>query len=71
MPWIPRLGAAASFLLNNRIDRLWSYRVYVAIYIVGQLIAVFANNLAALYAARVITGIGIGSVTVIGPIALV
>ncbi|KAL3485484.1 general substrate transporter [Aspergillus germanicus] len=65
------VGAAASFLLNNRIGRLWSYRVYVAIYIVGQLIAVFANNLAALYAARVITGIGIGSVTVIGPIALV
>jgi MFS family permease len=65
------VGTAASFLLNNRIGRLWSYRVYVAIYIVGQLIAVFANNLAALYAARIITGIGIGSVTVIGPIALV
>lgn len=65
------IGAAASFLINNRFGRLWSYRLYVAIYIIGQIIAVFAPNLPALYAARIITGMGIGSVTVIGPIALV
>ncbi|KAL2821298.1 general substrate transporter [Aspergillus cavernicola] len=65
------IGAAGSFLLNNRLGRLWSYRIYVFIYIVGQIIAVFAPNLGTLYAARIIAGIGIGSVTVIGPIALV
>lgn len=65
------LGAAGSYLINNRLGRLWSYRLYVTIYIIGQLIAVFSPNRAALYVGRIVAGAGIGSVTAIGPIALV
>ena len=65
------LGAAGSYLVNNRLGRLWSYRLYVAIYIIGQIISVFARNRAALYAGRIVAGAGIGSVTAVGPIALV
>ncbi|KAF4970532.1 hypothetical protein FSARC_2441 [Fusarium sarcochroum] len=65
------VGAAGSFFINNRFGRLWSYRFYAVIYIIGQIIAVFAPNLPALYAARIVSGMGIGSITVIGPIALV
>ncbi|KAF2163545.1 hypothetical protein M409DRAFT_37246 [Zasmidium cellare ATCC 36951] len=63
-------GAALSFLLNDKLGRLWSFRVYVFVYTIGQMIAVAAPNTAALYAARVVTGLGIGALTVTGPMSL-
>jgi MFS family permease len=43
----------------------------VAIYIIGQLVAVFTPTLAGLYASRIISGWGIGSLTVTGPMSIV
>ncbi|KIN08864.1 hypothetical protein OIDMADRAFT_188553 [Oidiodendron maius Zn] len=65
------VGAALSFFINDRIGRLWSYRLYIVIYIIGQLVATFAPGLAGLYASRIISGLGIGALTVIGPMAIV
>lgn len=59
-----------SFFINDRIGRLWSWRLYVTIWMIGQLIATFAPNVATLYAARVIAGLGIGSLTVIGTMSI-
>lgn len=64
------IGAAGSFFINDRVGRLWSFRIYTAIYIVGQLIWVAAPNNAALYAARIVSGVGIGALTVVGPMSL-
>jgi MFS family permease len=64
------VGSALSFFINDRIGRLWSYRLYSTIWIIGQMIAVGAPNIGCLYAARVIAGFGIGPLTVIGPITL-
>lgn len=65
------VGAALSFFVNNRIGRLWSLRLYMSIWIVGQLIATFAPGLAGLYAARVVSGLGIGPLTVTGTMSIV
>ena len=65
------VGAALSFVMNDRIGRLWSFRLYVAIWVVGQLVAIFAPGLASLYVARIVTGTGIGALTVTGPMSLV
>lgn len=64
------LGAALSFFINDKIGRLWSLRVYFMVYIVGQLISLSAPNLGALYTGRVIAGVGIGALTVTGPMSL-
>jgi MFS family permease len=64
-------GAALSFFVNDRIGRRWSYRLYIAIYIIGQLVAALAPGLAGLYASRIISGWGIGSLTVVGPMSIV
>lgn len=65
----------ASFLcvfLNDRLGRLWSLRLYTVVYIVGQLIATFSKgNIGALYAARLVSGAGIGPLTVTGPLSIV
>jgi MFS family permease len=65
------VGSALSFFINDRIGRLWSLRLYMCIWIVGQLIATFAPNLDALYAARIICGLGIGPLTVVGTMSIV
>jgi MFS family permease len=66
------IGAFASFFINDTIGRLWSMRLYMVIWIVGQIIATFSNgSLPALYVARVISGLGIGAHTVTGPLSLV
>ncbi|KAL1875488.1 hypothetical protein VTK73DRAFT_10038 [Phialemonium thermophilum] len=66
------VGAALSFFFNDRIGRLWSLRLYFFIWMVGQLIATGSSGkLSALYAARVISGVGIGSLTVTGPMSIV
>lgn len=64
------VGAALSFFINDRFGRLWSLRLYMFIWILGQLIATASPNLSCLYAARVIAGLGIGPLTVLGPSAL-
>lgn len=65
------VGAALSFFLNDRIGRLWSFRVYSSVWVIGQLVASFSPGLAGLYSARIISGLGIGSLTVTGPMAIV
>ncbi|KAF2008880.1 general substrate transporter [Aaosphaeria arxii CBS 175.79] len=65
------VGAGLSFFINDRIGRLWSFRLYMCIWIVGQLIATFAPDLNALYAARIVCGLGIGPLTVVGTMSIV
>ncbi|EXM15470.1 Sugar/inositol transporter [Fusarium oxysporum f. sp. vasinfectum] len=65
------IGAALSFFINDRIGRRWSFRLYTAIWIVGQVIASLAPGWPALYTARIISGIGIGSLSVTGPMSIV
>ncbi|KAF7533513.1 hypothetical protein G7054_g7027 [Neopestalotiopsis clavispora] len=65
------VGAGLSFFVNDRIGRLWALRLYMLIWVIGQLIAVFAPNLPALYAARIIAGLGIGPCTVLGTMSIV
>ncbi|KAJ5214942.1 hypothetical protein N7468_010621 [Penicillium chermesinum] len=63
-------GAAMSFFINDTIGRRWSFRLYTAIWIVGQLVAILTPTLAGLYASRIIVGIGIGSLSVTGPVSI-
>ncbi|KFX99698.1 hypothetical protein V497_01539 [Pseudogymnoascus sp. VKM F-4516 (FW-969)] len=65
------VGAALSFFINDRIGRLWSYRLYITIWTTGQLVACFSPGVPGLYASRIISGMGIGALTVIGPMAIV
>ncbi|KAI6803984.1 general substrate transporter [Hortaea werneckii] len=65
-------GAAASFFINDRLGRLWSFRLYAFIWILGQMIATGSGgSLGALYTSRIVSGLGIGALTVLGPISLV
>lgn len=64
------VGAALSYFLNDRLGRLWSYRVYSLIYIAGQLIATFSPNIDCLYASRIVTGLGIGSLSATAPMSI-
>lgn len=66
------IGAFLSFFLNDRIGRIWSYRTYMTIYIIGNLVETFSyGNLGALYFARIFGGLGVGALTVTGPMAIV
>lgn len=66
------IGALLSFLLNDKLGRIWSYRLYMTIYAIGNLIETFSyGSLPALYVGRLVAGAGIGSITVIGPMAIV
>lgn len=66
------VGAALSFFINDRVGRLWSFRLYSFIWIIGQMIAVGSQgNLTTMYAGRIVAGFGIGPLTVIGPVSLV
>ncbi|KAH6677800.1 general substrate transporter [Plectosphaerella plurivora] len=66
------IGSMLSFFINDRIGRLWSLRLYFVIWMVGQLVATFANgNLGALYTARFVSGLGLGPLTVTGPMSIV
>lgn len=64
-------GAAMSFFINDQIGRLWSFRLYTFIWIVGQLVAIFSPGAAGLYASRIISGLGIGSLSVTGMVSIV
>lgn len=65
------VGAALSFFVNDHIGRRWSFRLYTCIWIVGQIVATTSPTLAGLYASRVIAGLGMGALTVTGPMSIV
>ncbi|KAJ5836280.1 hypothetical protein N7447_002306 [Penicillium robsamsonii] len=66
------VGAGLSFFINDRIGRLWSFRLYMVIWIIGQMIATFSSgHIGVLYTARIVSGLGIGALTVIGPVSIV
>lgn len=65
------IGAALSFFVNDYLGRRWSFRLYSIVFIIGQIICIFAPNMKALIGARIISGMGIGSLSVIGPMSLV
>ncbi|CAG8907085.1 unnamed protein product [Penicillium egyptiacum] len=65
------VGAGLSFFVNDRIGRLWSLRLYMLVWIAGQMLATFAPNLRTLYAARIVSGLGIGPLTVTGTNSIV
>lgn len=64
-------GAALSFFINDRIGRLWSFRLYCCIWFLGQVIAIATPNVAGLYASRIITGLGIGALSVTSIMSIV
>lgn len=64
-------GAGLSFFINDRIGRLWSFRLYTFVWIIGQLVAMFTPKTAGLYASRIISGLGIGALSVIGTVSIV
>lgn len=65
------VGALLSFLLNDRVGRIWSLRTYQLVYIAGSLISCFSyNHVAALYVGRIVAGLGIGALSVVAPMAI-
>lgn len=64
-------GAFLSFFFNDKIGRLWSYRLYSFVWIVGQLVAMFSPGSSGLYASRIISGLGIGALSVTGTVSIV
>jgi MFS family permease len=66
------VGVLLSFLINDRIGRLWSLRVYQTIYLASFLISCLSNgNHGALYAGKIVAGLGIGALTVVGHMTIV
>jgi MFS family permease len=66
------IGALLSYFVNDRIGRVWSLRLYMSLYIIGSLASTFSyGNVGALYFGRLFGGLGIGALTVIGPMAIV
>ncbi|KAL4916507.1 general substrate transporter [Aspergillus aurantiobrunneus] len=64
-------GAALSFFINDRIGRLWSFRLYCAVWILGQIVAISSPGVAGLYASRIISGLGIGALSVTSIMSIV
>ncbi|CBF80575.1 hypothetical protein AN8448.2 [Aspergillus nidulans FGSC A4] len=64
------VGGGASFFLNDILGRRWSFRLYAAIWILGQVVATSSPTLSGLYVSRIISGLGIGALTVIGPMSI-
>jgi MFS family permease len=65
------VGAALTFFVNDLIGRIWSFRLYTLIYCIGSIMAIFSPNVNVLYGARFIQGLGLGPMTVSGPISIV
>lgn len=64
-------GAALSFFINDRVGRLWSFRLYTFVWIIGQLVAMFSPGSSGLYGSRIISGLGIGALSVTGTVSIV
>jgi len=53
------IGAFLSFFSNDKLGRIWSLRLYPALYAVGSLISCLSyGNLGALYFGRISAGLG-------------
>ncbi|KAI9929505.1 hypothetical protein ASPWEDRAFT_109881 [Aspergillus wentii DTO 134E9] len=64
-------GALFSFLVCDRIGRIWATRQLCILWIVGIAIFMGANgNLGAIYAGRFVAGLGVGQTVVVGPVYL-
>jgi len=62
-------GALFSFLICDRIGRIWATRLLCVIWIIGIIIFMTANgHLGAIYAGRFIAGLGVGQTPVVGPV---
>jgi MFS family permease len=62
-------GCLACIWLTQRLGRKLTYQLFTIVYIGGVLGQTFSKgNLGALYATRVIAGLGIGTTTVLPPI---
>ncbi|KAF9878050.1 MFS quinate transporter [Colletotrichum karsti] len=65
------VGAFLSFFLNDKIGRIWSMRLYQVVYAAGSMISCFSyGNHGVLYVGRIVAGLGIGALTVVGPMAI-
>ncbi|KAF2035435.1 putative MFS quinate transporter [Setomelanomma holmii] len=65
------IGALIAFFLNDKIGRLWSYRVAILMWASGILMQVFSSGIFGfLLFARVWGGFGAGGLTVIAPLFL-
>lgn len=61
----------SAFLICNRIGRLWATRQLCVVWVLG--IAIFMGNkgnLGAVYAGRIIAGLGVEQTAVVGPVSL-
>jgi sugar porter (SP) family MFS transporter len=64
-------GALIAYFLNDKIGRLWSYRLAILIWASGILMQVFSSGLFGfLLFARIWGGLGAGGLTVIAPLFL-
>ncbi|KAL4998367.1 general substrate transporter [Aspergillus recurvatus] len=64
-------GALFAFLVCDRIGRIWAARVLCVLWVLG--IAIFmghGHSLGAVYAGRLIAGLGVGQTVVVGPVYL-
>ena len=64
-------GALFAFLVCDRVGRLWATRQLCILWIIG--IAIFMGNggkLGAVYAGRLIAGLGVGQTVVVAPVYL-
>lgn len=64
-------GAVLSFLLNDRVGRILSLRIYQHVYIAGSLISCLSyGHIAALHVGRIVAGLGIGAFSVVSLMAI-
>jgi sugar porter (SP) family MFS transporter len=64
-------GALIAFFLNDKLGRLWSYRLAIVIWASGILMQVFSSGIFGfLLFARIWGGLGAGGLTVIAPLFL-
>ncbi|KAM3497231.1 hypothetical protein MY10362_009414 [Beauveria mimosiformis] len=63
------VGSGLTFFINDRLGRIWSYRLYSLIYCIGTLVTILSPNLRVLYVGRVVQGLGLGPLT--APISIV
>lgn len=65
------IGAIIAYFLNDKIGRLWSYRLAVLVWASGILMQVFSSGIFGfLLFARIWGGLGAGGLTVISPLFL-
>jgi MFS family permease len=64
-------GALAALDLNDRLGRLWSWRLAMGVYMIGTFIQVFSSGIYGLLLfARIFSGLGAGLLTVASPLYL-